>query len=117
MDTTSNTSYIPQFETPHSGRGASKAKLAAAFLIILCAVVFNLWYYFGVFSQSPVVVVPEVVLPPTDEEKGIIATDLEARTPKIAIDDKALMIQSLGVKTELGVKLEDREVAVKSFQN
>ncbi|MDB5204242.1 MAG: hypothetical protein JWP09_270 [Candidatus Taylorbacteria bacterium] len=108
---------IPKFETPHSGGGTSKVKLTVIILIIIGAVAFNLWYYFGVFSAIPVAVVSEVVLPPDDNEKTVIASDLENRVAKISTDDRAQMMQSLAMRTNSEVKPEERVIAVQSFQN
>jgi hypothetical protein len=114
MDTMTNN--VPQFETPHSGSGSNKIKLIVIILIILSAIIFNIWYYSN-FFKSPVAEVPEVLLPPTEEEKVVIASDLENRVAKISNEDKAAMIQSLAMSAESDVKLEDREATVKSFQN
>ncbi len=108
---------IPQFETPHSGGGTSKIKLITIILILLGAAAFNIWYYFGVFLSVPVAVIEEPVVPPNDEEKTALASQLENRVAKISTDDKAQMMQSLAMRTDEEIKVEDREAAVESFQN
>ncbi|MES2409084.1 MAG: hypothetical protein V4509_02145 [Patescibacteria group bacterium] len=115
MEPIINNTNIPQFGTPHSGQ-SSKIKIFVISLIILAAAVFNLWYYFY-YVSVPVVEAPEVLLPPTDEEKAAIITDLQTRTAKISNEDREQMMKGLSAQSNTDVKIEDREAATKSFQN
>lgn len=113
MEPTNNN--IPQFETPHSGSANNRMKLSVIALIILSALMFNLWYYFNFFKTSPVAEAPEVLLPPTEEEKTLITEDLSARKADVSDDDKEAMINSLSAGFEIEVTTEDREESSKSL--
>ncbi len=104
------------FETPHLS-SAGKKKYVFIVLIILAAVAYNVWYYFKVYTKVPDDVVPEVIVPPSDVEKNIITSDLEARVAKIDNQDKAQMMQNLSARSGLDVKPQEREVSIKGFQN
>ncbi len=113
MEPTNNN--IPQFETPHSGSANSRLKLSVIVLIILSAIIFNIWYYLSFFKASPVAETPEVLLPPTEEEKAAITEDLGSRKADVSDADKETMIKSLSVGSETEVTTEDREASAKSL--
>lgn len=113
MEPTNNN--IPQFETPHSGYSNSRLKLLVVTLIILSAIVFNLWYYFNFFKASPVAETPEVLLPPTEEEKAAITEDLGSRKATVSDADKETMMNSLNVESQTEVTTEDREASARSL--
>lgn len=85
-------------------------------MIVILGLVSNAWYYFNLSTPS-VAEVPEVLLPPTEEEKMAIASDLEARVGQISNEYKAKMMQSLAAESNADVKLEDRNAAISSLKN
>lgn len=112
---TNNTSL--QFDTPHSGKKHNKIKITVVVCIALAALVFNVWYYFGSTLHISKEDTQEIVVPPTEQEKVAISADLQNRSSKISINERADMVQNLVRREGTNIGLEDREEAVKAFEN